>query len=163
MSIQGLRRRFDAALDSDVFFSFRTSRLTVAASVVLALILLSAVLAPWIAPHDPFDISALDLMNSELPPAWEEGGDARYLLGTDLQARDVLSSILYGSRVSLLVGFASVLFEFNCLHHCSVSLQASHNGYREDLLRSNYRKNVRLVCLRSERRKRVVAVHLNAV
>ena len=97
-----------AFLDSDLFYSFRTSRVTVIATLVTLAILLAAVLAPWVAPHNPFDVATLSLLDSELPPAWGEGGDARFLLGTDNQGRDVFSAILYGSRISLAVGFTSV-------------------------------------------------------
>jgi peptide/nickel transport system permease protein len=69
---------------------------------------LAAILAPWIAPHDPFDLRQLSLLDSHLPPAWLADGDPRYLLGTDDQGRDVLSTILYGSRISLGVGVLSV-------------------------------------------------------
>jgi peptide/nickel transport system permease protein len=95
-------------LDSDLFYSFRTSRVTVIATLVTLAMLLVAALAPWIAPHDPFNVATLSLLDSELPPAWAEGGDPRFLLGTDNQGRDVFSAILYGSRISLSVGFISV-------------------------------------------------------
>jgi peptide/nickel transport system permease protein len=98
-------RRF---LDSDLFYSFRRSKVTVVATIVLALLVLAAVFAPLISPQDPFDIGNLNLLDSELPPAWMENGNPAYWLGTDTQARDVLSSIFYGLRISLLVGFASV-------------------------------------------------------
>ncbi|MCA3180859.1 MAG: ABC transporter permease [Burkholderiaceae bacterium] len=97
-------------LDGDVFHSFRNSPVAVGASLVAAVMILGAVLAPWIAPHDPFDLKTLDLNNSLVPPAWTAQGDAAYPLGTDDQGRDVLSTILYGSRISLLVGIASVAF-----------------------------------------------------
>ena len=99
-----------AFFDSDVWFSFRRSKLTMTAAAMTALIVLSAVFAPWIAPHNPFDLASLSLLDSQTPPVWIEGGDSRFLLGTDDQGRDILSTILYGSRVSLLVGFASVVF-----------------------------------------------------
>ncbi|ANG63347.1 ABC transporter permease [Marinobacterium aestuarii] len=95
-------------LDSDLFYSFKGSRITVIATLVTVVMILAALFAPWIAPHNPFDVATLDLMDSELPPMWLEGGDARFLLGTDSQGRDVLSSMLYGLRVSLVVGFAGV-------------------------------------------------------
>ena len=100
--------RLGTFLDSDIFYRFRTSRITVGAALVTAIMLLAAMLAPWIAPHDPFDVSTLSLLDSELPPAWSEGGDPRFILGTDNQGRDVFSAILYGSRISLAVGFISV-------------------------------------------------------
>lgn len=100
--------RIEKFFDSDIYYSFRRSKLTVTAFWVLMVLLGSALFAPVLAPFDPYDISTLDLMKSELPPAWQSGGDAAHLLGTDTQARDLLSTILYGSRVSLIVGFASV-------------------------------------------------------
>jgi peptide/nickel transport system permease protein len=107
---QRLAGRWRRALDSDIWYSFRTSKVTIGAAVVTLLIFLGALLAPWIAPQNPFDPGSLDLLDAFTPPAWEEGGDPRFLLGTDNLGRDILSAILYGSRVSLGVGFAAVLF-----------------------------------------------------
>lgn len=104
------KTRLSALLDSDIAHSFRSSKVTVAAALVMAAIVLSALLAPWIAPHDPFDLKSLSLLDSHLPPFWQEGGDPRFLLGTDDQGRDVFSTILYGSRLSLVVGVLSVAF-----------------------------------------------------
>ena len=101
----GLRR----ALDSDVFHSFLKSPVTIVASIVTLVMIFASVFAPLVAPHDPFDVATLNLLDSELPPFWAAEGDARYLLGTDNLGRDVFSTILYGSRVSLLVGFTSVV------------------------------------------------------
>jgi len=99
-----------AGLDSDLFYSFSRSPVTVAAALVALLIISGALLAPWIAPQNPFDLASLDLLNSHIPPAWMEDGEAGFWLGTDDQGRDLLSAILYGSRVSLMVGFLSVIF-----------------------------------------------------
>jgi peptide/nickel transport system permease protein len=101
-------RRFAAWFDSDLVHSFLRSKLTMTAALVAAALVLGALLAPWIAPHDPFDLGQLNLLDSHLPPAWAADGDRRYLLGTDDQGRDVLSTILYGSRISLAVGVLSV-------------------------------------------------------
>ncbi len=95
-------------LNGDLVYSFRKSRVTVIATIVTLIIILSSVFAPLIAPHDPFDVATLSLLDSELPPSWADGGDPRFLLGTDNQGRDVFSVILYGSRISLAVGFISV-------------------------------------------------------
>lgn len=97
-------------LDGDVFHSFKNSPVAVGAAIVAAILILGAVFAPWVAPFDPFDLKTLDLNNSLMPPSWAEGGQPAYPLGTDDQGRDVLSTILYGSRISLLVGIASVAF-----------------------------------------------------
>ncbi len=98
------------ALDSDIFFSFRQSKIVMAAAVVTLIYFSMALFAPWIAPHNPFDLASLDLMDGLTPPAWEEDGVPQFLLGTDDQGRDLLSTIMYGSRISLAVGFASVAF-----------------------------------------------------
>jgi peptide/nickel transport system permease protein len=81
----------------------------VAAAVVALMIIGGALLAPWIAPHDPFDPASLSLLDASNPPAWLEGGSWTFPLGTDNQGRDVLSAILYGSRLSLFVGSSAVL------------------------------------------------------
>jgi peptide/nickel transport system permease protein len=70
-----------------------------------------ALFSPLIAPFDPYDLTQLDLMNSEMPPVWIEGSDPRFLLGTDDQGRDLWSTILYGMRVSLLIGICAVLLQ----------------------------------------------------
>lgn len=101
--------RFAAVLDGDIAYSFRRSPVAILAALVTLGLILVAILAPWIAPHDPFDVASLLLINSELPPSWAEGGDPRFLLGTDMQGRDILSAILYGLRISLTVGFISVV------------------------------------------------------
>ena len=93
--------------DSDLWWSFRRSPLTVAAAVVTLVFFLAAGLAPWIAPYDPFDARSLNLMDAFQPPAWQDGGQANHPLGTDNQGRDMLSAIMYGLRVSLMVGVLS--------------------------------------------------------
>ena len=95
-------------LSSDLFWSFRKSLTAKVSALVLVILFAAAALAPWLATQNPYDIAQLFLLDSELPPMWAEGGDPRYVLGTDQQARDVYSSILYGLRLSLTVGFASV-------------------------------------------------------
>ncbi|NCW81843.1 MAG: ABC transporter permease, partial [Betaproteobacteria bacterium] len=100
---------FKTWLDGPVAYSFSRSRVAQFAALIAVLMFFGALLAPWIAPHNPFDLASLDLNDSLLPPAWSEQGLVKYVLGTDDQGRDVLSTILYGSRISLLVGFSSVL------------------------------------------------------
>jgi peptide/nickel transport system permease protein len=101
----GLRRAFD----SDMWWSFRESPVTVCAAGLVLFMVTSSLLAPWIAPHNPFDPASLNLLDATDPPAWLEGGTWNFPLGTDDQGRDILSAILYGSRLSLAVGFAAVL------------------------------------------------------
>lgn len=78
------------------------------AACFVALLTLLAALAPWVAPHDPTNISSFNLADSEIPPAFLEGGDGRFLLGTDNQGRDLLSAIIYGARISLVIGTGAV-------------------------------------------------------
>ncbi len=96
-------------LDGDVWFSFKSSPMAIIAALIATLCAICALFAPWLAPHNPLDLASLDLMDARLPPAWMPDGKARYLLGTDDQGRDILSALMYGSRISLFVGLASVL------------------------------------------------------
>jgi peptide/nickel transport system permease protein len=97
------------SLDSDLAWRFRQAPAAILAAVVLLVMVVCAVAAPLVAPHTPFDPGTLNLMDSRLPPAWVEGGSTTYILGTDEQGRDVLSTIFYGMRISLAVGVAAVL------------------------------------------------------
>jgi len=121
-SASPLKRIFD----SDLWWSFRRSRVTVSATIVAGVIIGGAILAPWIAPHDPFDSSSLSLLDASNPPAWLDGGNWSYPLGTDNQGRDILSAILYGSRLSLMVGFSAVFIAM--LLGMTLGLIAGWNG-----------------------------------
>jgi peptide/nickel transport system permease protein len=101
---------FARALDSDVLYSFRRSRLTMVAAAVTLLFFLLAIFAPLLAVQNPFDPAQLQLMNSRIPPLWIADGQSPFLLGTDEQGRDVFSAILYGLRISLTVGVLGVVF-----------------------------------------------------
>ena len=95
--------------DGDVWHSFKNSPMAIVAAVIAFICVFCAVFAPWVAPHNPFDLASLDLADARLPPAWAEGGNTKYLLGTDDQGRDILSALMYGARISLFVGLASVV------------------------------------------------------
>lgn len=96
-------------LDSDVGYSFRTSPVAIVAAAIAFICVFGAVLATWIAPHNPFDLTTLVLSDARLPPAWMPEGSSKYVLGTDDQGRDILSALMYGARISLVVGVISVL------------------------------------------------------
>ncbi len=96
-------------LDGDVGYSFCRSPSAIIAATIASIIVVAAILAPWIVPHDPFDLANLNLLDSFHPPAWMAEGDRGFLLGTDDQGRDVFSGILVGARISLLVGVCAVL------------------------------------------------------
>jgi len=97
------------ALDSDIFYSFRRSRMTMIAAGVTILFFLLAIFASVLAVQNPFDPAQLQLMNSRISPLWTADGQSPFLLGTDEQGRDVLSAILYGLRISLTVGVLGML------------------------------------------------------
>jgi peptide/nickel transport system permease protein len=95
--------------DGDVGYSFRTSPVAMAAAAVALICIFCSVFAGFVAPHNPFDLTTLELSDARLPPAWSAEGSSKYLLGTDDQGRDILSALMYGARISLAVGFASVV------------------------------------------------------
>ena len=97
-------------VDSDLFYSFSRNPIVVVSAVITFVFIIAATFAPWLAPHNPFDPASLDLMEASTPPVWLEDGMSKFMLGTDDQGRDILSTIMFGSRVSLIVGFSAVLF-----------------------------------------------------
>ena len=94
--------------DHDVAYSFRTSPVAMAAALTAFVLIFSAVFARWVAPFNPFDLATIDLMDASLPPAWEQGGNPKFWLGTDDQGRDIYSAVIFGMQVSLAIGLASV-------------------------------------------------------
>lgn len=119
-------------LDSDFLHAFWRSKVAVVATLVAAVLFALAALAPWIAPTNPFDPASLNLIDSLTPPVWMDKGDARFLLGTDDQGRDLWSAVLYGLRVSLGIGLAGVLLA--ALLGISLGLLAGYAGGRIDAL-----------------------------
>ena len=124
-----LRARF---FGGDVWHSFKSSPVAMGAAAVALICAFCAGFAGWVAPHNPFDLATLELSDSMLPPAWMAGGQAKYLLGTDEQGRDVLSALMYGARISLLVGGASVLLSL--LIGVTLGLASGYLGGRVDAL-----------------------------
>jgi peptide/nickel transport system permease protein len=96
-------------IKSKFLYSYLHDPSAIAGSVILCIFILAAVLAPWITPQDPYDLEKLTLDNFLTPPIWKEGGTAPFILGTDDQGRDILSTIIYGCRTSLIVAFSVVL------------------------------------------------------
>ncbi|MEP2782090.1 MAG: ABC transporter permease [Pseudoruegeria sp.] len=93
---------------SDFWYELLNSPVTVVSSFIILMMVIGCTAAPIFAPHTPFDPATISIMDNNLPPVWEAGSDPRFLLGTDLQGRDVLSAMLYGGRISLLVGLGAV-------------------------------------------------------
>lgn len=124
------RSRLYRMWDSDIFFSFRRSPVTIVAAIVAALLIGAAVLAPWIAPYNPFNPSSLNLMDGFTAPNSESMMGNYFLMGSDHQGRDVFSTILYGSRVSLFVGVSATAFAM--LIGISLGLTAGYVGGKTD-------------------------------
>ncbi len=118
------------ARGSDLWLSLRASPVAIVSALVALLCIVGAALAPWLAPHDPFDLGTLDLADSLLPPVWLPEGRAAYLLGTDDQGRDILSALMFGARISLVVAAVSVLLSL--LIGVSLGLLAGFVGGRLD-------------------------------
>ncbi len=126
------RSRLARMIDSDVFYSFRRSPLVMLAGLVTFIMVASAYLAPVIAPHDPYDLKSLSLLDSDTPPRWDAKGDPKFLLGTDDQGRDIFSTILYGMRASISVSLLAVSFAL--ILGVSLGLVAGYRGGRIDSL-----------------------------
>jgi peptide/nickel transport system permease protein len=120
-------RRF---FGGDVFYSFRRSPFTIAAAVIVVVCILAATFAPLVAPHNPFDLKTLNLLDAFTAPAFTGHGNPDYLLGTDDQGRDVLSTIIFGSRMSLLIGLGATLLAM--VFGVSMGLMSGYIGGRFD-------------------------------
>lgn len=118
--------------NSNVFYHFVRDKVAFISASILLLIILAAIFAPLLTSHNPNDLATLDVMDGEIPPVWTEEGDERFLLGTDDQGRDILSAILYGARVSLLIGICAVVLQ--CVLGVIIGLVAGYAGGRVDSL-----------------------------
>ena len=103
--------RWERFKQSDFLYYFLRDKVAMFSFAICMIFLVLSVAAPLIAPTDPYDMSSIDIMDAELPPSWMDGGDERFLLGTDEQGRDILSTMLYGSRLSLTIGFLAVALQ----------------------------------------------------
>ena len=96
-------------LDSELFYNFRHSPTAIAGAAIVLLVILIAVVGPQFTVQNPYNMAELDLGDAYKPPFWLEGGDPTFLLGTDQQGRDMVSAMVYGSRVSLVIGLLGTL------------------------------------------------------
>lgn len=95
-------------IKSDFWYALLTSPGTVVSALIILVLVIFCIFADWLAPHTPFDPATISIMDSQLPPALMQGGDPRFLLGTDMQGRDLFSAMLYGGRISIMVGLGAV-------------------------------------------------------
>ncbi|WP_419798954.1 MAG: ABC transporter permease [Terasakiella sp.] len=126
--------RLKTFLDSDFFYQFKTDRVAMISFSIMFLFFAAALLAPVLSPFDPHDPSQIDIMDSEIPPAWagteDVEADERFLLGTDAQGRDMLSAILYGLRISIAIGLFAVAVQMGL--GIAIGLISGYVGGRVD-------------------------------
>jgi len=103
-------KTFNKIYDTDIGYNFFNSKIAIISSSIFLLIFLCSFFAGIVAPYNPFDPASVSLMDAFTPPIWSDGGSASFFLGTDQQGRDMFSTMIYGSRISLIVGFASIMF-----------------------------------------------------
>ena len=114
------------------FYSFKRDRVALVSFAVLAGLIVAGLLAPALSPYNPWDAESIDIMNSEIPPRWMDEGEAGFLLGTDVQGRDMFSTMLYGLRLSIFIGIGAVLLQ--ALLGIVIGLTAGYSGGRTDAL-----------------------------
>ena len=124
--------RLSKAWNSNMAYSFRRNPVAVVSLAIFLIITVMSLLSPLIAPFDPYDSAQIDIMNSEYPPIWVDGSDAQFMLGTDDQGRDLWSTILYGTRLSLLIGLCAVGLQ--AFLGISIGLISGYVGGRVDSL-----------------------------
>lgn len=132
LSTNTAQSRWSRIWNSNMGYSFRRNPVAIVSLAIFAVIAIMSLFAPLIAPFDPYDPAQIDIMNSEYPPAWIDGADPQFMLGTDDQGRDLWSTILYGTRLSLLIGLCAVALQ--AFLGISIGLIAGYVGGRLDSL-----------------------------
>ncbi len=123
----------DRFLASELVHNYRRNLPAIIGSLIVLGFAFTVTLGPWLVAQNPYDITQLELMDSFKPPAWLEGGDPTYWLGTDGQGRDVLASIVYGTRISLLIGFTAMLA--SCLIGTTLGIVSGfHGGWLDSVI-----------------------------
>ncbi|MFV0574586.1 MAG: ABC transporter permease [Vibrio sp.] len=122
--------RWERFKQSDLIYYFKRDKVAMVSFAVFVFFVIAALLSPWIAPTNPYDLTSIDIMDSELPPSWMDGGVPSFWLGTDDQGRDIFSTILYGSRLSLMIGFCAVAVQL--MLGIIIGLSAGYFGGRID-------------------------------
>ncbi|EAR55920.1 MULTISPECIES: ABC transporter permease [Photobacterium] len=122
--------RWERFKNSDILYYFKKDKVAMVCFAVFLTFATTALFAPFIAPSNPYDLASIDIMDSELPPSWMEDGDENFLLGTDDQGRDILSTMLYGARLSLTIGLLAVALQMTL--GIVIGLTAGYYGGRVD-------------------------------
>ena len=127
-----IKKTFLKIYDTDIGYSFFNSKIAIISSSVFFIIFLCSFFAGIVAPYNPFDPASVSLMDAFTPPIWSEGGNASFFLGTDQQGRDMFSTMIYGSRISLIVGFASIIFSL--ILGVTLGLTAGYFGGKYEMI-----------------------------
>jgi peptide/nickel transport system permease protein len=127
-----MKRKWTQFKNSYLLYSFKRDKVAIFSFSVLVLLLLVGLMAPLISPTNPYDAESIDIMNSEIPPAWSQEGVKAFFLGTDVQGRDLLSTMIYGLRLSIIIGLGAVMLQ--ALIGISVGLLAGYLGGKIDSL-----------------------------
>ncbi len=106
-----MKKKLQQFKDSYFLYSFKRDKVAISSFVVLVIFLFLAITAPWISPMDPYDAASIDIMNSEIPPMWMADGSSEFPLGTDNMGRDMLSTMFYGLRTSIIIGIGAVAIQ----------------------------------------------------
>lgn len=106
-----MKKKWDLFKKSYLLYSFKRDRVAIASFIILLMLIILGLLAPIISPYDPYDANNIDIMNSEIPPMFQEEGARDFVLGTDIQGRDLLSTMIYGLRLSIFIGCGAVLLQ----------------------------------------------------
>ena len=127
-----MKTAFGKFRDSYFFYSFKKDTTAIVSVIVLTVFIFLGIAAPLISPYNPYDPDNVDIMNSELPPAWYDDGSSAFLLGTDNQGRDLLSTMLYGLRISIFIGLGAVFLQ--AFIGITMGLTAGYVGGKTDAL-----------------------------
>ena len=127
-----MKRKWKQFKKSYLLYSFKRDKVAISSFAVLVFLLLVGLAAPLISPTNPYDANTIDIMNSEIPPAWSEEGVKEFILGTDVQGRDLLSTMIYGLRLSIIIGLGAVMLQ--ALIGISFGLLAGYLGGKIDAL-----------------------------
>jgi peptide/nickel transport system permease protein len=104
-------KRIQDFKNSYLFYSFKKDKIAIVSFIILAMLIVASISAPLISPFNPYDAETIDIINSEIPPIWMDGGNSNFILGTDMQGRDLLSTMIYGMRLSVLIGIGAVFLQ----------------------------------------------------
>jgi len=125
--MQTKRQKFN---ESYLLYSFKRDKVAIVSFAILTVFLLAALFAPVLAPYNPYDTASIDIMDSEIPPSWMAEGESRFFLGTDIMGRDLVSTMLYGLRISVMIGIGAVILQ--AIIGITVGLVSGYMGGKVD-------------------------------